>query len=63
VPEALLLKFVAHHLWDPEKRGADPGHGMPKDVDESLRRQNLLKSTGPQCRRQPCAAGWRTGRR
>jgi integrase len=47
VPEALLLKFVAHHLWDPEKRGADPGHGMPKDVDESLRRQNLLKSTGP----------------
>ena len=47
VPEALLLKFVAHHLRDPEKRGADPGHGMPKDVDESLRRQNLLKSTGP----------------
>ncbi len=28
-PEALLLKFVAHHLWDPEKRATDPDHGMP----------------------------------
>ena len=24
-PEALLLKFVAHHLWDPEKREVDTG--------------------------------------
>jgi integrase len=46
-PEALLLKFVAHHLWDPEKRAADPDHGMPADVDENLRRQGFLKSTGP----------------
>ncbi|RVI39969.1 integrase, partial [Sinorhizobium meliloti] len=23
-PEALLLKFVAHHLWDPVKRAEDP---------------------------------------
>lgn len=46
-PEALLLKFVAHHLWDPEKRAADPEHGMPVDVDENLRRQGFLKSTGP----------------
>src|SRR5262245_10702392 len=30
-PEALLLKFVAHHLWDPRKRDADPDHGMPAD--------------------------------
>lgn len=35
-PEALLLKFVAHHLWDPEKRAADPDHGMPAAVDENL---------------------------
>lgn len=46
-PEALLLKFVAHHLWDPEKRASDPDHGMPDDVDDNLRRQGFLKSSGP----------------
>ncbi|CDZ68044.1 Cointegrate resolution protein S [Neorhizobium galegae bv. orientalis] len=46
-PEALLLKFVAHHLWDPEKRAADPDHGMPAAVDEKLRQQGILKSVGP----------------
>ncbi|MBY5903948.1 site-specific integrase [Rhizobium leguminosarum] len=46
-PEALLLKFVAHHLWDPERRAADPDHGMPAEVDESLRSQGFLKSVGP----------------
>ncbi len=46
-PEALLLKFVAQHLWDPQKRASDPNHGMPADVDENLRSQNFLRSTGP----------------
>ncbi|KIV60919.1 Mobile element protein [Rhizobium sp. UR51a] len=46
-PEALRLKCVAHHLWDPEKRAADTDHGMPVDVDNNLRRQGFLKSTGP----------------
>lgn len=46
-PEALLLKFVAHHLWDPEKRQTDPDHGMPADVAENLRGQKFLKSSGP----------------
>ena len=46
-PEALLLKFVAQHLWDPEKRAADPDHGMPSDVADNLRAQKFLKSTGP----------------
>ncbi|MBY3422563.1 site-specific integrase [Rhizobium laguerreae] len=46
-PEALLLKFVAHHLWDPDRRETDPNHGMPADVDESLRSQRFLKSVGP----------------
>jgi integrase len=46
-PEALLLKFVAHHLWDPQKRAADPDHGMPAEVDENLRRQGFLRSAGP----------------
>lgn len=46
-PEALLLKFVAHHLWDPEKRRADPQHGMPLAVEQTLRDQGLLKMEGP----------------
>lgn len=46
-PEAMLLKFVAHHLWDQEKRVADPQHGMPFDVEEKLRLQGLLRSAGP----------------
>jgi integrase len=46
-PEALLLKFVAQHLWDPQKRATDSDHGMPADVDDSLRQQRFLKSVGP----------------
>ena len=46
-PEALLLKFVAHHLWDPRRRETDPTHGMPTVVDENLKRQGFLKSVGP----------------
>ncbi|MEH2683236.1 tyrosine-type recombinase/integrase [Rhizobium leguminosarum bv. viciae] len=46
-PEALLLKFVAHHLWDPQNRETDSDHGMPATVDENLRRQGFLKSVGP----------------
>jgi integrase len=46
-PEAMLLKFVAHHLWDAEKRLADPEHGMPADVENKLRLQGFLRSSGP----------------
>ncbi len=46
-PEALLLKFVAHHLWDPEKKKSDPGHGMPIAVEQALRDQGFLRSVGP----------------
>lgn len=46
-PEALLLKFVAHHLWDPEKRKTEPDHGMPADVEQNLRDQKFLRSAGP----------------
>ena len=46
-PEALLLKFVAHHLWDPEKRLTDPKHGMPAQVEDKLRVQGFLRSAGP----------------
>lgn len=46
-PEALLLKFVAHHLWDPGKRLTDPEHGIPAEVEQKLRIQGLLRSPGP----------------
>jgi integrase len=46
-PEALLLKFVAHHLWDPQKRQEDIQHGMPHEVEQNLRSQGFLKAAGP----------------
>ncbi|WP_420882180.1 site-specific integrase [Rhizobium gallicum] len=46
-PETLLLKFVAHHLWDPVKRAEDPAHGMPADVEAGLRVERLLRASGP----------------
>jgi len=46
-PEALLIKFVAHHLWDPARRETDPAHGMPQDVAGVLTEQGLLRSNGP----------------
>jgi integrase len=46
-PEALLLKFVAHHLWQPAQRAIDPHHGMPAEVEQSLRDQRFLRSSGP----------------
>jgi integrase len=46
-PETLLLKFVAHHLWQPEQREVDPQHGMPATVEQSLRDQRFLRSSGP----------------
>lgn len=46
-PEALALKFVAHHLWDMEKRLTDPHHGMPAEVEAKLRSQGFLRSPGP----------------
>jgi integrase len=46
-PEALLIKFVAHHLWDPFRRETDPAHGMPADVAAALKSQGLLRSDGP----------------
>ena len=49
-PEALALKFVAHHLWQPEQRDIDPHHGMPADVEQSLREQRF-----PSILRAACA--------
>jgi len=46
-PEALALKFVAHHLFDPEKREADAAHGMPAEVEDVLRAKGHLRTFGP----------------
>ncbi|WP_112984555.1 site-specific integrase [Ensifer adhaerens] len=46
-PESLLLKFVAHHFWDPARRAEDPSHGMPVEVEAGLRAQLLLRANGP----------------
>ncbi|NNU60734.1 site-specific integrase [Brucellaceae bacterium VT-16-1752] len=46
-PEALLLKFVAHHLWRPQQREIEPDHGMPTDVEGELRQQGFLRVSGP----------------
>lgn len=46
-PEALLLKFVAHHLWDPERKKSDSDHGMPKPVTQTLRDRGFLRVAGP----------------
>jgi site-specific recombinase XerC len=48
-PEALLLKFIAHHLYDDSAHAADPdGHGMPVAVEAQLRTAGLIKKTGAQ---------------
>ena len=46
-PEALLIKFVAHHLWDPARRETDLAHGMPEEVTATLQAQGLLRVDGP----------------
>ncbi|MEP1186697.1 MAG: site-specific integrase [Roseibium sp.] len=43
-PVPLILKFIAHHLWDPEKKKSDPAHGMPEDVAGTLEDQRLLRT-------------------
>ncbi|TFL16031.1 tyrosine-type recombinase/integrase [Jannaschia formosa] len=42
-----VLTFIAHHLWDPDEKVRDPGHGMPRAVSEALREAGALKAPGP----------------
>jgi integrase len=46
-PEALLIKFVAHHLWDRHQQELNPAHGMPQDVSILLGNNGLLRTNGP----------------
>ena len=45
--EALVLRFVAHHLYDPARRPEDPSHGMPDAVEAALREGGQLRAGGP----------------
>jgi integrase len=46
-PEGLLIKFVAHHLWDPARRETDHAHGMPHHVSAALKADGFLRASGP----------------
>ena len=43
----LVVKFIAHHLYDPVKRETVTEHGMPEAVAASLKQQGALKAVGP----------------
>lgn len=43
----LVMKFIAHHLWDPAKKEVDPSHGMPQEVADALWSIGALKVAGP----------------
>jgi integrase len=45
--ETMVMRFIAHHLWDKEEREKNRKHGMPQEVAEALRAEGRLKSTGP----------------
>ena len=54
--EGLALKFVAHHLWDPVEREADPAHGMPAEVAAALTAAGVLRARRPaRARDRPAA--------
>jgi integrase len=46
-PEALLIKFVAQHLWDAHEHAIDAHHGMPDDISTMLHDNGLLRTKGP----------------
>jgi integrase len=46
-PEALVLKFIAHHLYDTAEQGRDASHGMPAEIEQALKGQGVLKVGGP----------------
>ena len=47
VPAALVIKFIAHHLYDPVKKQSQADHGMPEDVTRVLTDMGTLRSAGP----------------
>ena len=60
-PEALALKFVAQHLWDPARRDTDPGHGMPDSIAAVCAPRGCCARTA-RTRPRRCAGGCPAGR-
>ena len=52
--EDLALTFVAHHLWAPVQRVADPNSGMQQDVADGLRALEWLRVDGPHAPKTVC---------
>ena len=46
-PEALALKFLAHHLYDPVERDSNAAHGMPAEMIIALKDAGCLRTDGP----------------
>jgi integrase len=46
-PADLVLKFVAHHLFDPKEKGTNPRHGMPDLVAEALLKGARMSAAPP----------------
>ena len=60
-PEALALKFVAQHLWDPARRDTDPSHGMPDSIAAVCAPRGCCARTA-RTRPRPCAGACPAGR-
>ncbi|WP_338105677.1 hypothetical protein [Microvirga tunisiensis] len=57
------MKFIAHHLWDPDQKAIDPAHGTPDAVMEELRQCKVLKVDGPNAPKTShgvCPTNWST---
>jgi hypothetical protein len=52
--EDLALTFVAHHLWAPVQREADPNSGMQQNVADGLRALEWLRVDGPHTPKTVC---------
>lgn len=46
-PLDLVLKFIAHHMWDADEKALNPNHGMPPGIADDLRLQGMLRTSGP----------------
>jgi integrase len=46
-PVSLVLRFIAHHLYDAEEHARNEAHGMPLSVAETLQHAGVLKVNGP----------------
>ncbi|BBU64276.1 integrase (plasmid) [Methylosinus sp. C49] len=45
--EAMVLRFIAHHLFDAAERERNAEHGMPEAVAATLRADGRLRTAGP----------------